>query len=507
VSTTVNFVVYSSNTPATTTYSWNFGDGATTTTPSTSVYHTYTQSGVFVPRVTRLSDGSTDLFPINVLPTIKNFNASAGQVSGPGQPSTLSWTTSGATSVTINGATVTGSNLVVKPTETTIYTIKATGAGGSVSASLTVKVPFGLVWKREVVYLGSLAIAEIDANGTHELHCDHLGTPRVITIGSGSNLGAVEGRQAYAPYGERLVSTGYVPLIGFTGHQQTDPTGMIYMRGRFYSPQWHCFLNPDGGADTNQLSQYAYCGGNPMMRTDPSGMLSLGSLIGDVCNGFHGFSHAMGVNLKHFCDYIIEHQSGGGQILFDYMDSYFRSHIGDQNNSQDDSSQTEQGTNASSSPRFVLVLVWKAKFPYFFFGGSVGHMAVFEIPSGDTVVSQFPEDGGLPGSPNETKTLSGTIDKEERAPNFVFFVAVTNSSAMNAQAARERGTEEWTMWRTENGTQCTVSGTAVLQAGGTPIGNHWLPGFAGRDLQRLAQNSSATGVYQINSNWFAGTLW
>lgn len=128
-------------------------------------------------------------------------------------------------------------------------------------------------WKRDVIYLGSEAVAEIDVNGVHELHNDHLGTPRIVTKGS---TGQIEGRQAYGPYGEAMVNTSpdntYTPLTGYTGHIQTDATGLIYMRGRFYSPAWHRFVNSDQGLDPNSPNQFAYCGGSPTMATDPSGM-------------------------------------------------------------------------------------------------------------------------------------------------------------------------------------------------------------------------------------------
>ena len=128
-------------------------------------------------------------------------------------------------------------------------------------------------WKGNVIYLGSLAIAEVDNAGIHELHSDHLGTPRVITRRS---TGAVEGLQAYGPYGEPMTGTsyssGFVPMTGYTGHVQTEPNGLIYMRGRFYSPGWHRFINSDQGADSNQLNQSAYCGGSPLMGSDPTGM-------------------------------------------------------------------------------------------------------------------------------------------------------------------------------------------------------------------------------------------
>jgi len=72
---------------------------------------------------------------------------------------------------------------------------------------------------RDVIYLGGRAIAEVDNAGVvHELHCDHLGTPRLITNGS---TGVIEGVQTFGPYGESLQSWGYVPLTGYTGHVQT----------------------------------------------------------------------------------------------------------------------------------------------------------------------------------------------------------------------------------------------------------------------------------------------
>jgi hypothetical protein len=45
------------------------------------------------------------------------------------------------------------------------------------------------------------------------------------------------------------------------------------MKGRYYSPLWHRFINSDQGVDPNSINQYAYVGGSPFMATDPSGML------------------------------------------------------------------------------------------------------------------------------------------------------------------------------------------------------------------------------------------
>lgn len=133
-------------------------------------------------------------------------------------------------------------------------------------------------WDRDVVYLGSETVAEIDSSGVHELHVDHLGTPRLVTKGAGSwpstSNGTPEGTQAFGPYGESISQTGYMPLAGFTGHLQSDATGLVYMRGRYYSPAWHAFINSDQGFDPSTWNQKAYVGGSPFMGSDFSGMAS-----------------------------------------------------------------------------------------------------------------------------------------------------------------------------------------------------------------------------------------
>lgn len=125
-------------------------------------------------------------------------------------------------------------------------------------------------WKRDVIYLGGEAIAEVDATGTHELHNDHLGSPRIITLAA---TGKIEGRQAFGAYGERILTEGYLPLTGFTGHIQQDPTGLLYMRGRYYSVAWKRFINSDQGLDPKSWNQMAYVGGMPFTAKDPSGKM------------------------------------------------------------------------------------------------------------------------------------------------------------------------------------------------------------------------------------------
>ncbi len=63
-------------------------------------------------------------------PTISSFTASPSGIN-PGGSSTLTWSVSGATSLSISGVgTVTGSSTAVSPTSTTTYTLTATNSSG-----------------------------------------------------------------------------------------------------------------------------------------------------------------------------------------------------------------------------------------------------------------------------------------------------------------------------------------------------------------------------------------
>ena len=75
------------------------------------------------------------------LPVIASFTATPGSVQA-GQSATLSWSVTGATSLTVSPApgTVTGSSVSVTPAATTTYILTATNAGGSVTATTSVTV-------------------------------------------------------------------------------------------------------------------------------------------------------------------------------------------------------------------------------------------------------------------------------------------------------------------------------------------------------------------------------
>lgn len=64
---------------------------------------------------------------------------------------------------------------------------------------------------------------------------------------------------------------------GFTNHEQTDPSGLIYMQARYYLPMYGRFASPDPARDqhfeqTQSWNIYSYVKNNPVTHFDPNGM-------------------------------------------------------------------------------------------------------------------------------------------------------------------------------------------------------------------------------------------
>jgi len=79
--------------------------------------------------------------PVQIVPAITSFTATPSLITA-GGASTLSWSVTGATSLSISPAigTVTGTSVTVSPAATTAYTLTASNATGSASLSTTVTV-------------------------------------------------------------------------------------------------------------------------------------------------------------------------------------------------------------------------------------------------------------------------------------------------------------------------------------------------------------------------------
>ena len=105
-----------------------------------------------------------------------------------------------------------------------------------------------------------------------QLHLgDALGSVRQLADGNAS----VTMASAYAPFGETLATSGDAETIfQYTG-EQVDPTGLVYLRARYYAPASGRFLTVDAweGDPYQPLSYnpWLYVTANPVNLVDPSG--------------------------------------------------------------------------------------------------------------------------------------------------------------------------------------------------------------------------------------------
>ena len=142
----------------------------------------------------------------------------------------------------------------------------------------------GSTWsvERDYVYRDGFLLAALKSAGAVEHYTlDHLGTPRLITDGSGQKVGY----HVYWPFGEEWTagtSQDGAPLK-FTGHERdADPSGgaapLDYMHARYYGAGWGRFLAVDPVYDFERVlsqpqgwNRYVYVENNPVNQTDPNG--------------------------------------------------------------------------------------------------------------------------------------------------------------------------------------------------------------------------------------------
>ena len=104
------------------------------------------------------------------------------------------------------------------------------------------------------------------------------GSDRMNSVQWRSDVGAVH----YTPYGTADKDTP--GNIGFNGERQDPVSGHIHLGNgyRSYSPALMRFTCPDSMSPfgAGGINPYAYCGGDPVNRADPSGHMSTGQGVG-----------------------------------------------------------------------------------------------------------------------------------------------------------------------------------------------------------------------------------
>ncbi len=114
-------------------------------------------------------------------------------------------------------------------------------------------------------------LAQINGSTTDYFLTDALGSTRQL-VNADDQLTLAEN---YDPFGNTIGSTGSdSSIFGFTG-QQTDRTGLQFLRARYYDPYLNQFIQPDiivpDPTVPEDWNRYLYTRDNPVNYTDPSG--------------------------------------------------------------------------------------------------------------------------------------------------------------------------------------------------------------------------------------------
>src|SRR5690554_522583 len=104
-------------------------------------------------------------------------------------------------------------------------------------------------------------------------HSDHLGSSTYLT----DNFGRPSHYYETLPFGEMIVehnqSSFYDNKFKFNGKELDDATQMYYYGARYYDPRISIFVSVDPLAEET-MTPYQYVNNNPIMFTDPTGMVA-----------------------------------------------------------------------------------------------------------------------------------------------------------------------------------------------------------------------------------------
>lgn len=101
-------------------------------------------------------------------------------------------------------------------------------------------------------------------------------------------------RMAYTPYGQQSALRNAWTHLGFNGELREARTDWYFLGNgnRTYNPRLMRFHSPDKLSPFGKggLNAYMYCGGEPVMRADPTGRSFLNAVIGKVFKVWDFFS-------------------------------------------------------------------------------------------------------------------------------------------------------------------------------------------------------------------------
>jgi RHS repeat-associated protein len=125
-------------------------------------------------------------------------------------------------------------------------------------------------------YLFGLGLAsDLTKSGSVRFyHYDGLGSTAALTDSAGDDLGHL----AYSAFGDTAMDVGATDTrLGFVGRYgvEATPSGLTFMRDRFYDAETGMFLGQDPEVPQERRfldrASYLYAGGNPVLAIDPAG--------------------------------------------------------------------------------------------------------------------------------------------------------------------------------------------------------------------------------------------
>jgi RHS repeat-associated protein len=149
---------------------------------------------------------------------------------------------------------------------------------------------------------GGMPILQIKGTTATYLHADQIGSTRLLSDAAGNNVGTY----TFDAFGKQTAKTGTATTsLRYTGEYTDNESGFVWLRARYYDPATAQFLTRDPLVTVTR-SAYGYVDGNPLNRTDPSGLNPLSKLMSRI--------DIKGSALKFFLDRCFRWASGGSRV-------------------------------------------------------------------------------------------------------------------------------------------------------------------------------------------------
>lgn len=158
-----------------------------------------------------------------------------------------------------------GNRVSVTDNGTTTEKVFVQGSLASVAAEY---VDDALV-KRHVV-VGAVRVADKEVGATRYYHADLLGSTRLTT----DDTGITKSKASYKAFGGVRTTKGEQTDAGYVGTLgvETDASGFLFMRNRYYDADMGRFVQEDGlGLNGGDFNYYAYCLNNSISAYDLDG--------------------------------------------------------------------------------------------------------------------------------------------------------------------------------------------------------------------------------------------